>query len=147
MSKKKPDPAAELAERMLQVLDSRRSFEGEAPTLQQLGELSDPSASPDLIVRAAKKKVFTARATAEKDAAGKPSLDEPVYFKGQAPKREERLAQRLLSVLEAQRRLGEEAYPPTLRRLAELCGRKGPETEIRKAASSPTLTGRAAVVA
>ena len=37
MSSRKPDPAVELAQRMLEVFDSRRSFENaEPPTLQQL---------------------------------------------------------------------------------------------------------------
>ncbi len=116
MSSRKPDKAVELAQKMLDVLDSRRSFqgEGEPPSLQQLGELADPTASPDLIARAATKKVYTDRVAVHK-VNKKPSLNAAVYFKEDVPKPEVRLARRMMSTLEAQKRLGATAYPPTLR--------------------------------
>jgi hypothetical protein len=136
MSSKKPDKAVELAGRMLQVLESQRSFGGDAypPTLQHLGELCDDAPSQDLIVKAATKKAFTDRAVVDK-VDKKPSLNSPVYFKEDSPKPEERLARRMAMVLESQRRLGGDAYPPTLRRLAELCEVKGAENAVRKAAA------------
>src|SRR5262249_13522309 len=59
----------------------------------------------------------------------------------------EELARRMLAVLESQRRLGGAAYPPTLRRLAELCELKGSDSRIPKAASQPTMADRTIVVA
>lgn len=148
MSKKKPDAAVELAGQMLRVLESRRTFgdESHPPTLQELGEMCDGAPSPELIVKAATKKVFTDKAFVEK-VDRKPSLNSPVYIKGQQPKTEVLLARRMLAVLEQQRRLGEEAYPPSLRRLAELCENKGTENALRKAVATEPMLGRAAVVA
>lgn len=148
MSKKKPDAAVELAGRMLQVLESQRSFGGDAypPTLQHLGELCDGAPSPELIVKAATKKVFTDRTFVEK-VDKKPSLNAHVYFKGEQPNKDVLLAQRMLSALEQQRRLGEAAYPPSLRRLAELCENKGTENALRKAATVAPMAGRATVAA
>jgi hypothetical protein len=147
MSQKKADAAADLAGRMLQVLESQRSFGGDAypPTLQHLGELCDGAPSPELIVKAATKKVFTDRASVQK-VDKKPSLKSPVYFKEDRPKDDELLARRMLAVLEAQRRLGEDAYPPTLRRLAELCEFQGSDNVLRKAASLPSVAERTTVV-
>jgi hypothetical protein len=148
MSKKKPDAAAELAGRMLEVLNSRRTFGSETtpPTLQELGEMCDGAPSPDLIVKAATKKVFTDKAFVQK-VDKKPSLNSPVYFKGEQPKPDVLLARRMVAVLESQRRLGESAYPPSLRRLAELCENKGTENALRKAASIAPMAGRATVLA
>jgi hypothetical protein len=148
MSSKKPDKAVELAGRMLQVLESRRSFGGDAypPTLQHLGELCDDAPSPELIVKAATKKAFTDRAVVQK-VDKKPSLNAPVYFKEDLPKPEVILAKRMAAVLESQRALGESAYPPTLRRLAELCEVKGPEAAIRKAVTTAPMADRTTVAA
>jgi hypothetical protein len=148
MSKKKPDAAADLAGRMLEVLNSRRTFgdESNPPTLQELGEMCDGAPSPDLIVKAATKKAFTDKAFVEK-VDKKPSLNSPVYFKGEQPNKDGLLARRMVAVLDQQRRLGEAAYPPSLRRLAELCENKGTENALRKAASIAPMAGRATVVA
>lgn len=147
MSSRKPDPAVELAQRMLDVFDSRRSFDdAEPPSLQQLGELADPAASPELILKAASKKVFTDRAAIAR-MGKKPAINDAVYPKGQLPKPEDSLARRMISVLEAQRRLGGLAYPPTLRRLAELSETRGPENLIRKAAAAGAMGERTTVVA
>src|SRR5262245_7130840 len=128
MSKKRPDVAADLAGRMLDVLNSRRTFgdESSPPTLQELGEMCDGAPSPALIVKAATNKVFTDKTFVEK-VDKKPSLNSPVYFKGEQPNKEVLLARRMVTVLEQQRPLGESAYPPTLRRLAELSGFNGAE--------------------
>lgn len=147
MSSRKPDPAVELANKMLEVFDSHRSFEGaEPPTLHQLGELADPAASPELILKAATKKVFTDRISIAR-MGKKPALNDAVYPKGQLPKPEDSLARRMISVLEAQRRLGAMAYPPTLRRLAELSETQGPENLIRKAAAAGAMAERTIVAA
>jgi hypothetical protein len=148
MSPKKTDAAADLAGRMLQVLESQRSFGGDAypPTLRHLGELCDGAPSHDLIIKAATKKVFTDKAVVPK-VDKKPSLNAPVYFKEDLPRPEEVLARRMLAVLESQRTLGEDAYPPTLRRLAELCEVKGSENVIRKAASIAPMADRTTVLA
>ncbi len=148
MSQKKADAAADLAGRMLQVLESQRSFGGDAypPTLQHLGELCDGQPSHDLIVKAATKKVFTDKAAVQK-VEKKPSLNSPVYFKEDLPKPDQLLARRMVAVLETQRRLGGEAYPPTLRGLADLCEFKGSETVIRKAATTAPMADRTTVLA
>jgi len=146
---KKVDEAAQLAERMLQVLESQRSFGGNAypPTLRDLGDLCDGSPAHELIVKAAAKKAFTAKAVVVDKVDKKPSLDSPVYFKEDVPKPDEILSKRMLAVLDSQRRLGSAAYPPTLRRLAELCEVHGSATRAVKAMSHPTLAERARVVA
>jgi hypothetical protein len=149
MSKnKKPDPAAELAEQMLRALEAQRSIGGEAypPTLQHLGDMCEGSPTSELIVKAATKKPFKDKTIV--DQAGKESsLQSEVYFKEDRPRPEVRLARRMLDVLESQRRLGEEAYPPTLRRLAELSDFRGGEGDLRKAAATAPMAGRATVVA
>src|SRR5262249_29779991 len=75
----KVDEAAQLAERMLQVLDAQRSFGGDAypPTLRHLGELCDGATSQDLIVKAATKKAFTTKAVVTERVNKQPSLDSP----------------------------------------------------------------------
>jgi hypothetical protein len=145
----KVDEAAQLAERMLQVLESQRSFGGDAypPTLRYLGELCDGAPSHDLIVKAAGKKAFTAKAVVTEKVNKQPSLDAPVYFKEDVPKPEEVLARRMLKVLESQRRLGGAAYPPTLRRLAELCEVKRSDARVPKAAAHALLADRTIVAA
>jgi hypothetical protein len=149
MPKKKADEAALLAERMLQALESRRSFGGDAypPTLRHLGEQCDGAPPDDLIVKAAAKKAFTAKAVVTQKVDKKPSLEALVYFKDDLPKPDEVLARRMLAVLESQRRLGGPAYPPILRRLAELCEVKASDTLLPKAVSHTTMADRAVVVA
>lgn len=144
MSKKKPDPAVDLAGEMIRVLESRRTFDGH-PTLQELGEMSDGAASPELIVKAATRKPFTERAVVVRKLGGKPALDGRVYFRGEEPRPEEELSHRMLAVLEQQRRLGTSSYPPSLRQLAGLCHEKGTEKLLRKAASTSPMTDRAIV--
>src|SRR5207248_54381 len=80
--KPKVDEAALLAERMLQLLESQRSFGGDAypPTLRHLGELCDGAPSDDLIVKAAGKKTFTVKAVVTQKVDKKPALDALVYF-------------------------------------------------------------------
>ena len=146
---KKPDEAALLADRMLEVLDNQRSFGGDRypPALQHLGELCDGMPSPALIVKAASKKAFTVKAAVVRKEGKKPALDSPVYFKEDVPKPEEVLAARMLAVLESQQRLGGPAYPPTLRRLAELCEVKASHADVPKAASHAILADRVVVTA
>lgn len=55
------------------------------------------------------------------------------------------LAERMIRVLESQRRLGSEAYPPTLARLAELSGVKASDPTVAKAANKKTFKDRAIV--
>lgn len=57
------------------------------------------------------------------------------------------LAGRLLAVLDSQRLLGDDAYPPTLRKLAEFCGRNASDTLVTKAAAHKHFTERAIVTA
>ena len=52
------------------------------------------------------------------------------------------LAARMLQVLESQRPLGGDAYPTTLRRLAELCDRKASDSIVPKAATHANLADR-----
>lgn len=146
MSKKKPDPAVELAGEMIRVLESRRTFDSH-PTLQELGEMSDGAASPDLIVKAATKKPFTERAVVVRKLGGKPALDGRVYFKGEEPSPAEELSRHMLAVLEQQVRLGPSSYPLSLRQLAELCRETGSEKILRKAAATSPMAERAIVAA
>ncbi len=144
MSKKKTDPAIELAGEMIRVLESRRTFDGH-PTLQELGEMCDGAASPELIVKAATRKPFTERAVVVRKSGGKPALDGRVYFRGEEPRPEEELSQHMLAVLQQQARLGASSYPPSLRQLAGLCHEKGSEKLLRKAASVSPMADRAIV--
>ena len=166
MSKKAKDAEVTiLAEAMLQKLASLREQGGEAypSTLRQLADSTGSSTTDEQVQKAAAKKVFTGTAVVLEKVGGKPSFDAPVYFKGDtpakkksAPKRAEparpkddgaELAGRMLLVLEAQRQLGAEAYPLTLRRLAELCDRNASDPLVTKAAAHKTMTDRAVVAA
>ncbi|MBV8265933.1 MAG: hypothetical protein JO252_06270, partial [Planctomycetaceae bacterium] len=140
---------AELAERMLLVLEEQRSLGGDAypPTLRRLAELCGGMASEDQVLKAIGKKTFTSRAVVTKKVDKVPAFDSPVYFKPDVPKPDEELAKRMVLVLESQRRLGGEAYPPTLRRLAELCERNASDTLVPKAAVHEVMAERAIVVA
>ncbi len=60
-------------------------------------------------------------------------------------KPDEALAERLLRVLEGQRRLGAGSYPTTLRRLAELTDPEAPTKLLDKAAANPLFAGAAFV--
>ena len=139
----------ELAKRMLAVLESQRRLGGAdyPPTLRHLGELCDGSPSDDFIAEAATKKAFTDKAVVAQKVDKKPSLNSPVYFREDLPKPEEVLARRMLVVLESQRRLGGSAYPPTLRRLAELCEVRASEKLVLKATAHTPLGDRVVVVA
>jgi hypothetical protein len=55
------------------------------------------------------------------------------------------LAGRMLSVLEDHHRQGSDAYPPTLRRLAELCDVDGADPRVLKAAAKKVFSGKAVV--
>ena len=59
----KKDDAAELAAKMLRVLDSLRSLGGASYplTLQRLAALTDPAALPQLLEKALKKRAFAGR--------------------------------------------------------------------------------------
>jgi hypothetical protein len=150
---KKPSAAEskliELAEAMLQELGSLRMQGSGAypPRLSQLAKRVGGTPTDDQIMKAAAKTMFTAKAVVPEKVNKKPSLDSPVYFKGDVPKPEQELATRMLLVLEAQRKLGADAYPPTLRRLAELCEWKASNTLVTKAASHATMTEQAVVLA
>ena len=87
--------------------------------------MCDGAASHDQIVKAATKKAFTDRAVVHK-VDKKPSLNSPVYFKGDRPKPEEPWPGGWPRSWNRSASLGGDAYPPTLRRLAELCEVEGP---------------------
>jgi hypothetical protein len=144
MAKNKPDPVATLAEAMLTKLDSIRAERGNdyPPRLGQLAEISGLTPTHDQILKAAAKKAFTQRAVVTEKVEGKPSLDSYIYIKGDEPSPIEVLAKRMVAVLESQRRLGSEAYPPLLRRLADLCLRKASDAAFAKAAVHPAFTAK-----
>src|SRR5947209_6826213 len=58
------DPAAELAEKLLQVLEAQRGLGPDAypPSLARLAALADAQAAPDRVARAVGRKPFTDRA-------------------------------------------------------------------------------------
>jgi len=161
--KVKDAEVAALAEAMLRQLEMLRPRGDEAypPKLRQLAALTGGSPMDELIQKAANKKSFTDKVVVVEKDARKPSLDSPVYFKedappkSPAPKRPAKakdagvvaLAERMRLVLEAQRRLGADAYPPTLRRLAELCEVNASDTRVTKAADHEALTKTALVAA
>lgn len=132
-----PDKVTLLSQDMLRALDSlRQAGDGSyPPTLRTLAERSDGTFSEDQIAKAAGKKAFTARAVATEKVARKPSLDSPVYFTEDVPDPVTVLADRMLLVLKSQRDLGDDAYPMTLRRLAELCEVLASDKRVIKSAS------------
>ena len=162
---KKPDHVAALSVELLGLLESQRKLGNEAypPTLKKLSELCGGTPSEDDIVKAATKKVFTAKAVVTVKVNRKPSLVSPVYFKEDVPALKKpaskpsparkpkddgaELAGRMLLVLEAQKRLGAEAYPPTLRRLAELCDVNASDARVTKAAGHKAVTEAVVVAA
>jgi len=159
MAKKSQAKDAALAETMLRDLESLKQEGSGAypPKLAELARLSGQSPSDEQVQKAANKKTFTAKAVVIEKVDKKPSLDSPVYIKGDEPAKkkalkrapgkaqpkldESELAQRMLLVLEAQRRLGTEAYPPLLRRIAELCELEASNTRVTKAASHSVFQG------
>ncbi|MGA7496870.1 MAG: hypothetical protein WBX00_09090 [Isosphaeraceae bacterium] len=168
MSKKTQDAEiAALAEAMLSDLECLHQQGGDIypPKLRLLARSSGRSPTDDQILSAAGKKTFTLKAVVPEKVGRKPSLDSFVYLKGDEPpkKRPSRptsaaakpkprhddseLARRLLLVLESQRRLGAEAYPPLLRRIAELCELNASEPQVIKAASHKAFTEAAIVAA
>jgi hypothetical protein len=62
------------------------------------------------------------------------------------PEPEEVLADKLLQVLEAQRRLGEDAYPLSMQRLIELASPETPPALVNKALAIPTLREKLVLV-
>ena len=87
--RKKKDEAAELAGRMVQVLEAQRRLGSDSYslTLRRLAELTDPAAPPELVRQAiAKRKEFAARVV----AAHARDLDAPVAL-GQRAAEEGRL--------------------------------------------------------
>jgi hypothetical protein len=148
MAKKKAeDPiVVGLAERMPGILASLKHQVDAAypPTLRRLAELCDPSASDNQIRKAVGKPGFKAKAVVKfKDR--KPDLDAPVYLKGDDGT--DSLAAKMLLVLESQRPLGRGAYPPSLRKLAELSGVNGSDARVPKAAVLGPMARRALVAA
>jgi hypothetical protein len=139
---KRVDEIAALAERMLGVLGAQRPDGGNAgpPTLRRLAELCDIDGSDPRVSKAAGKKVLTDKAVVSK-RDGKPDLDAPVRLKEDLPA----LAVRILGVLESQRRLGGDSYPPSLRRLAELCGLRASDKLVISAAALSKFTEKAVV--
>jgi hypothetical protein len=162
-TKAKDAETVALAEAMLRELGALREQAGGAypPRLRQLAALTGGSLTDEQIQKAAAKTVFTAAAVVSEKVARKPSLDAHVYFKDDAPTKQRsskraavskkddgaELAGRMLLVLEAQKRLGAEAYPPTLRRLAELCELNASDTRVTKAAGHKGLAEQAVVAA
>ena len=53
------------------------------------------------------------------------------------------LAERMIRVLESQRRLGDGSYPPTFEKLAILCGTRHSDANFNKAVKDKTFTERA----
>ena len=149
MAKKSQDKDAALAETMLRDLESLKQEGSGAypPKLAELARLSGQSPSDEQVQKAANKKTFTAKAVVIEKVNKKPSLDSPVYIKGDEPKPDEKLAQRMLLVLESQRRLGTEAYPPLLRRIAELCELEASNALVTKATNHSVFKERAIVAA
>src|SRR5271166_5340722 len=139
--KKSQDKDAALSETMLRDLESLKQEGSGAypPKLAELARLSGQSPSDEQVQKAANKKTFTAKAVVIEKVNKKPSLDSPVYIKGDEPKPDEKLAQRMLLVLESQRRLGTEAYPPLLRKIAELCELKASNALAARARNKPSL--------
>jgi hypothetical protein len=161
-TKSKDAEITALAEAMLRELEVLRQSGAGAPRLRELAERTGLTPTEDQIRTAAGMKVFTTKAVATEKVDRKPSLESPVCFKEDvpaktpAPKRAaarkpkddgSELAGRMLLVLEAQRRLGAEAYPPTLRRLAELCDLNASDTRVTKAAAHKVLINQLVVAA
>jgi hypothetical protein len=161
---KKPDQVAILSEEMLGVLESLRHQGGEAypPPLRRLAALTGGSPTDEQVQKAAARTAFTAQAIVIEKVDRKPSLDAPVYFKVDVPAKKPaskrvaagkpkddggELAGRMLLVLEAQRRLGADAYPPTLRRLAEHCDLNASDTRVTKGACHKAMTEVSVVAA
>ena len=55
------------------------------------------------------------------------------------------LAERMIRVLESQRRLGDGSYPPTFEKLAILCGTRHSDANFNKAVKDKAFTERAIV--
>ena len=91
--KKSQDKDAALAETMLRDLESLRQEGSGAypPKLAELARLSGQSPSDEQVQRAAKKKAFTAKAVVIEKVDKKPSLDSPVYIKGDEPAKKKTL--------------------------------------------------------
>ena len=88
MAKKSQAKDAALAETMLRDLESLKQEGSGAypPKLAELARLSGQSPSDEQVQKAANKKTFTAKAVVIEKVNKKPSLDSPVYIKGDEPK-------------------------------------------------------------
>jgi hypothetical protein len=135
---------ARLAERMLRVLESQRSLGDHAyPTaLHRLAELSGVSPEDKQVLKAAGHKSFKEKTKA--DPNGRLTLDSTISIKVKSITPAD-LATRMLQVLESQRNLVGDAYPTTLRRLAELCDQKGSDNIVPKAATHANLADLAVI--
>ena len=149
---KKPDDVVALSIRLLDALGTQRSLGKEVypPSLRRLAELCDVAPEDDRIFKAIAKKPFTDKATAK--VMGKPGLDSSVYFKEDVPTKAElariavaELASRMLRVLESQRELGGDAYPPTWSRLVELCDLNVSNKLVSKTLADETMAREATI--
>jgi hypothetical protein len=166
MPTKAGDVESALVDSLLRALGSLRERGGDAypPTLRRLADATGGSPTDAQVQTAAGKKAFTSAAVVTAKVGRKPSLDAPVFFKEDAPAKPpakrraaspkpkpkddgSELARRMVLVLESQRTLGADAYPPTLRRLAALCDANPSDPRVAKAAAHKELTGRAVVAA
>jgi hypothetical protein len=157
-SKKAPANLLALAEDTDRLARSPRLLEG---VLEALCTPEKPVQSLAAVKKVVDKKLQEAflEATQQRLAEnGLPSLvghqvdnKKPVLFLHKWPpkppppppkKPEEILAEQLLTVLQAQRQLGGEAYPLTLKRLVGLTNPKAPSTVRNKALKHPVLAGR-----
>jgi hypothetical protein len=150
-----------LAEEILGQVALRRAMGAPSypASLRDLAELCRGNPSPDQVLKAAAKAAFGKRAFVAGKVDRKPTLDSLIYVKGDEPKKTAaprptkpggaadiaEIAGRMLLVLEAQRRLGDDAYPPSLRRLAELSGLNASDARVSKASAHASLADRATV--
>jgi hypothetical protein len=79
---------------------------------------------------------------------GRLERNKPVLYLKRFPPREpdEVLAEKLLQALEAQQRLGGDAYPPPLQRLVELAAPQAKSRHLARALRRPTLTDKLLLV-
>lgn len=131
-----------------------RGREEYPPTFRKLAEQADGSPTVEQALEAAGKKPFKGRVLAFEPAkkGGKPAPDSWVYFQeDKALERElwdrklAELAERMVRVLESQSRLGEDAYPSSFARLAELCGLRPSDKVIPKLIAHEHMARRAVV--
>lgn len=150
MAKPSKDAAiVALAESMLNELRNLKPQGGDAypPRLRDLAARVDPSADGDQIQKAAAKTLFSRVATVTEKVGRTPSLDSPVYFKEDVPKKTATsVAGDFIQTLESQRGLGPGSYPLTLQRLAELCRLKTSDAVVAGAVRNKAFTERAVLL-